>query len=117
MVTSAEAVVISRPGMRATSSSGRNSSWSTPTGTTCMRSRGTWWSVWMSSKEFLDTVMTRLMREATRVCILVKAYQRALDRRWRVVSECSISRRRSTVMGWWMVASTGRPMRCMASRP
>ena len=70
--------------MRCTSSSGRNSSWSTPTGTTCMRSRGTPWSVWMSSNEFCDTVMTRVIREATRVCILVNPYQRALEKRCQV---------------------------------
>ena len=35
----------------------------------------------MSLSEFCDTVMTRVMRRATRVCILVKAYQRALEKR------------------------------------
>ena len=79
--------------------------------------RGTWWSRWMSSREFSDTVMTRFMRLATRVCILVKAYQRPLFHRCQPFSACSISSRRSTVMGWWMVATTGRPSRSMASRP
>ena len=36
---------------------------------------------------------------ATRVCILVKAYQRAFEKRCHGVSACSISRRRSTVIG------------------
>ena len=117
MVTSAEAVVMSRPGTRSTSGSGRKMSWSTPTGTTCMRSLGTPWSRWMSSSELPDTVSTRVMRWATRDCILVKAYQRALVNRSQVLRACSISRRRSTVMGWWTVASTGRPSRSMASSP
>jgi hypothetical protein len=117
MVTSAEAVVINRPGMRSTPGSGRKMSWSTPTGTTWSRPGSTAWSAAMSVAEFCETVMTRVMRLATRVCILVKAYQRALEKRSHVVRACSISRRRSTVMGWWMVASTGRPIRSMARRP
>ena len=65
-----------RPGMRCTPGIGLNSSGSTPTGTMAMRSRGTPWSLWMSSKLFDDTVTTRFIRLATRVCMLVNEYQR-----------------------------------------
>ena len=62
----------------------------------------------MSANEFFDTVMSRGIRLATRVCIFVNPYQRALENRFQGVSAYSISRRRSTVMGWWIVASTGQ---------
>ncbi len=65
--------------MRSTPGIGRNRSWSTPTGTTFIRSGWTWWSATMSVSEFSDTVSTRVMRFATWVCILVKAYQRAFE--------------------------------------
>ena len=87
---------------------GANRSGSTPTGTMKSFSGLTPWVRQMSSKEFCDTVMIRWSRWATRVCILVKAYQRLFDQRWPRVSACSISMRRSTVIGWWIVPSTGQ---------
>ena len=39
------------------------------------------------------------IRDATRVCILVKLYQRPFENRFQAVSACSISSRRSTVIG------------------
>ena len=81
--TSADAVVISRPGTRATSGSGRNNSASTPTGTRRMRSRLTPMSLWMSLIEFSLTTTILGIREATRPCILTKEYQRPTDHRLR----------------------------------
>ena len=117
MATSALAVVISRPGTRLRPGRGENRSGSTPTGTTCRRSIGTRWSRQTSAREDSDTVTTRSRRRATRVCIRVKAYQRRLPNRSPKVRAWASSRRRSTVMGWWTVASTGQPPRCRASTP
>ena len=101
---------VRRPG-RSTSGIGRNTSGSTPTGTTVIRSGGTRWSRLTSVFEDPDTVSTSGRRLATRVCILVKEYQRFFPKRsWRVLA-WAISRRRSTVIGWWMVAMSGRPAR------
>ena len=116
MVTSADAVVMSRPGMRATPGIGRNSSGSTPTGTIAIRSGATPWSRTMSAKLFSDTVTTRSTRWATRVCMFVNEYQRRSVSRLYGVAACSSSRRRSTVIGWWIVASSGKS-RWMPSRP
>ena len=74
-----------------------------------MRSGSTLWSVTMSLKEFSDTVMIRSSRRATCVCMSTKAYQRRSVSRLYQLSAASISRRRSTVIGWWIVPSTGRP--------
>ena len=69
MGTSADAVVISRPGTSATSGNGRNTVGSTPTGTTAIAARGTpTWS-WMSRLADSETVMTRLRRGATFFCM------------------------------------------------
>ena len=116
MVTSADAVVMSRPGIRATPGSGRNRSGSTPTGTIGIRSGATPWSRTMSVKLFSDTVTTRPTCRATRVCMLVNEYQRRSVSRLYDVAACSISSRRSTVIGWWIVASSGKS-RWMPSRP
>jgi hypothetical protein len=96
---------------------GRNSSGSTPTGTIAILAGSTWWSATMSLNELSDTVTTRSRRRATRVCMLVNEYQRASENFRYRLSACSISRRRSTVIGWWTVARTGRPSRSMARRP
>ncbi len=118
MATSADAVVTRRPGTGRTSGSGVNSSTSTPTGTTAMRSGSTLWSATMSLKEFSDTVMIRFSRRATSVCMSTKLYQRRSVSFLYQLSAASISRRRSTVIGWWIVPSTGMPSwRSMRSSP
>ena len=118
MTTSALAVVTMRPGTRRTSGTGRNSSGSTPTGTTWMRPGSTRWSAAMSPADDSDTVMIRGIRLATWVCILVKAYQRRLPNSSQRVRACSISSFRSTVIGWWMVDRMGNFSRiCMSSTP
>ena len=58
--------------------------------------------------EFSLTTMMRGIRRATRACILTKEYQRPTLIRLRRVGACSISRRRSTVIGWWIVTTVGR---------
>ena len=118
MATSAEAVVTRRPGTGCTSGSGLNRSTSTPTGTTAMRSGSTLWSATMSLNEFSDTVMIRFRRRATSVCMSTKLYQRRSVSFLYQLSAASISRRRSTVIGWWIVPSTGMPSwRSMRSSP
>ena len=107
MATSALAVVTMRPGERSTLGMGRNRSGSTPTGTTWMRSGFTRWSVAISVADDFETVITRGIRRATRVCIRVKAYQRRLPNSSQRVRACWISNLRSTVMGWWMVDRMG----------
>ena len=114
--TSADAVVISRPGTRRTSGSGRNSSGSTPTGTSRMRSSGTPMSVWMSWIEFSLTTTMRGSREATRPCIFTNEYQRPTERRLRRFGACSISSMRSLVIGWCSVTIVGI-RRSMARMP
>ena len=73
-------------------------------------------SSWMSLIEFSLTTTMRGICRATRACILTKEYQRPTLIRLRLVGACSISRRRSTVMGWWSVTMVGSS-RSMASRP
>ena len=48
-------------------------------------------------------------RRATRFCIRVKPYQRRTEARPRQLSAASSSSCRSTVMGWWMVVTSGAP--------
>ena len=105
--TSAEAVVISRPGTRATSGRGRNRSGSTPTGTNRMRSRATPMSVWMSRIEFSLTTTMRGIRAATRPCIFTNEYHRPTDQRLRQLGACCISSSRSLVIGWCRVTTVG----------
>ena len=69
MGTSLEEVTIRRPGTGTTSSMGRNTVWSTPTGTTVMRSGST--PIWaaMSVRDDCDTVRMAGSRRATRTCM------------------------------------------------
>ena len=100
MATSALAVVTIRPGTRRTPGMGRNITGSTPTGTTWMCSGSTLWSAAMSTLDDSETVMMWFIRRATRLCILVKAYQRRMENDSHRVRAWAISRRRSTVIGW-----------------
>ena len=100
IATSALAVVTIIPDFRSTPGTGANSSGSTPTGTTCIRFGSTLWSAVISTFDDSETVITRFMRFATLVCILVKAYQRLFENDSKRVLECSISKRLSTVIGW-----------------
>ena len=101
----------------ATPASGVNVSTSTPTGMTLMRSRSTPNSRTMSSRLVSLTVMMRLLARATRACIGTNEYQRHFVYLRHGFVAASISRRRSALIGWWIVVTTGRPPRAMSSRP
>ncbi len=115
--TSALAVVMSRPGTRATCGIGRKISSSAPIGTTVIRSAGT--PIWaaMSRRLDSDTVTMRGMLRATSVCIPRKPYQRRSASRRRNDEACARSSSRSTVIGWWIVAETGQPSDIMPTTP
>ena len=97
--TSAEAVVMSWPGLRATCGNGVNNSGSTPTGTRRIRSRSTPMSLLMSLMLFSLTTTMRGILLATFPCISTKEYQRFSERRRFEVAACVISNSRSRVMG------------------
>ena len=107
---------MSRPGTRAMDGWGLNRSGSTPTGTSRMRPGSTPMSSWMSLMEFSLTTTMRGIRRATRACILTNEYHRPTLIRLRRVGACSISRRRSTVIGWCSVTMVGNCF-SMARRP
>ena len=71
----------------------------------------------MSASEESDTVTMRARRRATRDCMRVKPYQRRSVRFLTGPEAWASSTRRSTVMGWWIVPSTGKPMARRPSRP
>ena len=111
--TSELVVVIRRPGTRAISGSGRKILGSTPTGTMCSRSAGTSICATMSRLLDSDTVTSRGIWRATRICILRNPYQRfSVKRRYALVA-CVSSRSRSTVIGWCSVHSIGQPSSCI----
>ena len=117
MGTSEDEVTMSRPGRLATSASGRNTVWSTPTGTTVSRSRGT--CIWrlMSMREFAETVSTAGSSRATRTCMRRKPNHRRVVNRCHAPSAWSRAIERSTVIGWWSVSSSGQPRRCSSRIP
>jgi len=105
-----------RPGTRG-DVGGVNTEVSTPTGTMLTRSDATPNSRTMSAAELRDTVTMSVIRRAIRPCIRAKPYQRRSDARldqWRAASS---SCRRSMVIGWWTVATSGQPARCIAISP
>ena len=81
MGTSLEDVTMIRPGTRGRSGRGRNTVWSTPTGTTVMRAGST--PIWaaMSLLEDSDTVTIRGSCLATRICMPRNPNQRRWVRR------------------------------------
>ena len=66
------------------------------------------WST-ISWREVPETVSTDGRRRATRFCMRVKAYQRRTEAAAPEPSAASSSNCRSTVMGWWMVVTSGAP--------
>ena len=92
-----------------TSSRGRNTVWSTPTGTTVIRSVST--PIWalMSVFDDWETVMIRGRDRATFTCMRRKPNQR----RWLNCCHGLVvwlrASWRSTVIGWWRVSRTGHP--------
>ncbi len=112
---SALATATIRPGTRR-ACRGWNSRVSTPSGITWTWSRGTLKSRQMSSREDSEPVSTGPTRRATRPCIRTNPYQRRLDSRDRPLAAAS-SILRSTLIGWWMLVTSGRPRRAMPSMP
>ena len=112
---SALAMATIRPGTRG-AVGGRKPS-STPSGITRTRLGSTPKSVTMSRWDDADGVSTRRAFRATLVCILRKPYQRRSVSRLRQVVAAARSRRRSTVIGWWMVVTSGSPSPSIASMP
>ena len=106
--TSELVVVINRPRTRSTSGSGRKIFGSTPTGTIWSRSADTFICATMSRLLDCDTVTSRGICRATRICMLRNPYQRPSTKRRYALVACVSSRSRSTVIGWWSVQSTGQ---------
>ena len=112
---SALATATIRPGTRGCSR-GWNSRVSTPSGITCTLAGSTPKSRQMSAREACEAVRTGPTRRATRPCIRTKEYQRHLPTRAQPRDEAS-SIRRSTLIGWWMLVTRGRPSRASPSIP
>src|SRR5579863_3168106 len=115
---SALATAMIRPGTRSVPR-GRNLRVSTPSGTIRTRSVGTPKSRQMSFWAEADTVISGpalATRRATRACIRTKPYQRRRDSRSSPRSEAR-SICRSTVIGWWMLVTSGSPSRPRPSMP
>lgn len=110
---SALATATIRPGTRR--SRGRNSSVSTPSGTTRNWEASTPKSSAISAAEVEETVIRSGISRATRCCMPRNPYQRwtnALRRH----GAAARSTARSRVIGWWMVATSGT-RRAMSSSP
>ena len=90
---------------------------STPSRITRVRAGSTPKSRTTSRREASEGVITSGIRRATRACIRTKPYQRRIAQRRRRVVACASSIRRSKVIGWWIVATTGSPARSTSSRP
>ena len=112
---SALATATIRPGTRG-ACRGWNRRVSTPSGITCTLERGTRKSRQMSSHEDSEPVSTGPTRRATLPCIRTNPYHRRLDSREKPLAAAS-SIRRSTLIGWWMLVTSGRPRRAMPSMP
>ena len=115
---SALATATIRPGTRA-ACRGRNTRVSTPSGMIRTRSGGTLKSRQMSRWDEADTVISgpdRARRRATRACIRTNPYQRRRESR-PSGPRAAISMRRSTLIGWWMLATSGSPSRPRPSSP
>ena len=112
---SALAIATIRPGTRGVVG-GRNTS-STPSGITSMRASSTPKSLTMSRRLDSETVRISPAWRATLPCIRRKPYQR------RSVSFChglvaaARSMRRSKVIGWWMLVTSGKPISLRSSIP
>ena len=109
MGTSLLEVTMIRPGTGVTSSRGRKTVWSTPTGTTVIRSGATPICAAMSVREFCETVTTAGRARATRTCMPRKPNQRRVVKRCHGFVVWDSASWRSTVIGWCSVVSSGHP--------
>ena len=116
---SALATATIRPGSLA--ARGWNRRVSTPSGMTRTFASGTRKSRQMSSREDWDAVRIVPQRRATRACIRTKEYQRRLASRdrdnWGSPLAAASSIRRSTLIGWWMLVTSGKPALASPSSP
>lgn len=112
---SALATATMRPGTR--SPRGWKNRSSTPSGRMCTCSGATPKSRTMSCLEEPETVRIGPIRAATRACIRTKPYQRRLPNCSLKPLAAWISMRRSTLIGWWMLVTKGRPRRGMPRLP
>ena len=107
-----------RPGTRG-AERGWNTRVSTPSGMIRTFSCLTPKSRQMSSRAEEDTVSSGAWaetRRATRACIRTNPYQRHLDSR-AIPRACSSSIRRSTLIGWCTLVTSGSPSRGIPSIP
>ena len=95
---------------------GWNSRVSTPSGMTRTLPGGTRKSRQMSVAEDCDAVRIGPHRRATRACIRTNEYQRHLPSLLSPFA-CAISIRLSTLIGWWMLVTSGSPALGSASSP
>ena len=112
--TSALAIAMIR--LRTRFSLGRNSSVSTPSGTTCSWSGDTAKSSAMSAADEDDTVSSSGIWRATCFCISAKPYHLRTNG-FRHHFAAATSTTRSRVIGWCTVATTGSPSSAIASSP
>ena len=117
MGTSDDEVTMIRPGTGVRSGRGRNTEWSTPTGTTVIRSVATPSCAAMSVFDDSDTVTTRGKDRATRTCIRRKPNQRRWVKRCQGLVAWLRASWRSTVIGWCRVVSSGQPSSIIPSIP
>ena len=117
MGTSLDDVTMIRPGSGVTSCMGRNTVWSTPTGTTVMRSGRTCICAAMSLREDCETVRTAGRARATRTCMPKNPNQRVVVKRCHGFVVCERASWRSTVIGWCRVVNSGHPSWTMPSIP
>ncbi len=71
----------------------------------------------MSVAELSETVSSDGIRRTTLVCIRVKPYQRRNESRRLNVAASASSNARSTVIGWWTVATSGSPVTLQPEQP
>ncbi len=90
---------------------------STPSRTTCIRAGSTPKSFAMSRLEVSDGVITLRALRATLACMRRKPYQRLSVNLRHGLRVCAMSMRRSKVIGWWIVVTSGRPIPSMSSIP
>ncbi len=117
MGTSLLEVTMIRPGTGITSSMGRKTVWSTPTGTTVIRSGATSICAAMSWREFCETVTTAGSARATRTCMPRNPNQRRVVKRCQGFVVCERASWRSTVIGWCSVVNRGHPSSTISSIP
>ncbi len=112
---SALAIATIRPGTRGTDGGVKTAS--TPIGMTVIRAGSTPKSVTTSRAELSEGHSTWGTARATLPCIRRKPYHRRSVSRLRQVGASARSTRRSNVIGWWIVVTSGSPARATSRMP